>query len=205
MRGLMQDWPLTLPHVLHRAEQLFGHKPIVTATANGETATTVADWAVRVRRLATALDALGVPADGRVATFCWNTAPHLELYLAAPVHRPGAAHAQHPAVPRAAGLRRQPRRRRRRLRRPLAAAAVLAAAGAADHRPARRGDRRRRRRSRARRRARLRGAARRAQIRSRAGSRSTTRTAPRPCATAPGRPAARRAWSTATGPRCCTR
>jgi len=84
MRGLMQDWPLTMPHVLHRAEQLFGHKRIVTATATGETTTTVADWAVRVRRLATALDGLGVPADGRVATFCWNTARHLELYLAAP-------------------------------------------------------------------------------------------------------------------------
>ena len=39
---------------------------------------------MRVRRLATALDTLGVPADGRVATFCWNTAAHLELYLAAP-------------------------------------------------------------------------------------------------------------------------
>ena len=35
MRGLMQDRPLALPHVFHRAEQLFGHKPIVTATANG--------------------------------------------------------------------------------------------------------------------------------------------------------------------------
>jgi fatty-acyl-CoA synthase len=80
----MQNRPLALPHVFHRAEQLFGHKTLVTATTNGEVVTTVADWAVRVRRLATALDGLGVPADGRVATFCWNTAPHLELYLAAP-------------------------------------------------------------------------------------------------------------------------
>ena len=84
MRGLMQDRPLALPHVFHRAEQLFGHKPIVTATAKGEVATTIAEWAVRVRRLATALDTLGVPADGRVGTFMWNTASHLELYLAAP-------------------------------------------------------------------------------------------------------------------------
>ena len=84
MRGLMQDRPLALPHVFHRAEQLFGHKPIITATADGEVATTIADWAVRVRRLATALDALEVPADARVATFSWNTAAHLELYLAAP-------------------------------------------------------------------------------------------------------------------------
>jgi fatty-acyl-CoA synthase len=84
MRGLMQDRPLALPHVFHRAEQLFGHKPVVSATAAGEVAATVADWTVRVRRLATALDALEVPADARVATFCWNTAPHLELYMAVP-------------------------------------------------------------------------------------------------------------------------
>jgi fatty-acyl-CoA synthase len=85
MRGLMQDRPLVLPHVLHRAEQLFGHKTLVTGTVGGgESTTTVAAWAVRVRRLAAALDALEVPADGRVATFCWNTSRHLELYLAAP-------------------------------------------------------------------------------------------------------------------------
>ncbi len=85
MRGLMQDRPLALPHVLHRAEQLFGHKTLVTGTVGGgESTITVAEWAVRVRRLAAALDALGVPADGRVATFCWNSSQHLELYLAAP-------------------------------------------------------------------------------------------------------------------------
>ena len=84
MLGLMQDRPLTLAHVFHRAEQLFGHKTLVTATADGEIETTIAEWARRVRRLATALDALGVSADGRVGTFCWNTARHLELYCAAP-------------------------------------------------------------------------------------------------------------------------
>ncbi len=84
MLGLMQDRPLTLPHVFHRAEQVFGHKTIVTATANGQDTVTIADWAVRVRRLATALGTLGLSADARVATFCWNTSRHLELYLAAP-------------------------------------------------------------------------------------------------------------------------
>jgi len=85
MRGLMQDRPLVLPSILHRAEQLFGHKTLITGMCGGgETSTTVAEWAVQVRRLATALDALGVPPDGRVATFCWNSARHLELYLAAP-------------------------------------------------------------------------------------------------------------------------
>jgi fatty-acyl-CoA synthase len=81
----MQDRPLALPHVFHRAERLFGHKEIVTATAEGgEQRTTIADWAQRVRRLATALDRLGISADGRVGTFCWNSAAHLELYMAAP-------------------------------------------------------------------------------------------------------------------------
>ena len=84
MLGLMQDRPLALPHVFHRAEQYFGHKSIVTADAAGETRTTVAEWAQRVRRLATVLDTLDVSADGRVGTFCWNTGRHLELYLAAP-------------------------------------------------------------------------------------------------------------------------
>ncbi|MEV1292199.1 long-chain fatty acid--CoA ligase [Pseudonocardia sp. NPDC049635] len=85
MLGLMQDRPLTLPHVFHRAEQYFGHKELVTATPAGTTeAITIADWAVRVRRLATVLDTLGISPDGRVGTFCWNTARHLELYLAVP-------------------------------------------------------------------------------------------------------------------------
>src|SRR5918992_3623453 len=84
MLGLMQDRPLTLPHIFHRAEQYFGHKAIVTAGVTGETRTTVAEWAHRVRRLATVLDTLDVSADGRVATFAWNTGRHLELYLAAP-------------------------------------------------------------------------------------------------------------------------
>ncbi len=85
MLGLMQDRPLALPHVFHRAEQYFGHKEIVTATTGGaESRTTIAEMSVRVRRLATALDSLGISAEGRVATFCWNSAAHLELYLAAP-------------------------------------------------------------------------------------------------------------------------
>ncbi|MEM1333604.1 MAG: AMP-binding protein, partial [Actinomycetota bacterium] len=85
MQGLMQDVPLTITHLFDRAEQYFGHKEIVTATATGLERTTYAEWAVRTRRLATALETkLGITADGRVATFAWNTARHLELYFAAP-------------------------------------------------------------------------------------------------------------------------
>ncbi|MBU3067809.1 long-chain fatty acid--CoA ligase [Nocardia sp. NEAU-G5] len=84
MLGLMQDRALGLPHVFHRAEVLFGDKSIVTATASGERRSTYADCFERVRRLAAALDRLGVSADARVGTLCWNTQTHLELYFAVP-------------------------------------------------------------------------------------------------------------------------
>ena len=84
MLGLMQDRPLALPHVFHRAERYFAHKSIITATATDEHRGTVGEWARRVRRLATVLDTLDISPDGRVATFCWNTGRHLELYFAAP-------------------------------------------------------------------------------------------------------------------------
>jgi fatty-acyl-CoA synthase len=84
MRGLMQPYPLTLVHPFERAERLFGDKPIATATPSGLQRTTYAGWADRTRRLGGVLDALGVSEDGRVGTFAWNTARHLELYFAAP-------------------------------------------------------------------------------------------------------------------------
>jgi fatty-acyl-CoA synthase len=84
MLGLMQDRPLTLDHFFTRAEKLFPRKEIVTATAGGIERTTYGSWAERTRRLGGVLDNLGISEDGRVATFAWNTARHLELYFAAP-------------------------------------------------------------------------------------------------------------------------
>jgi fatty-acyl-CoA synthase len=84
MFGLMQDFPLTLPHLHARAEQLFFDKRLVTVTATDKQATTYGEWAERTRRLGGVLDGLGISADGRVGTFAWNTARHTELYFAAP-------------------------------------------------------------------------------------------------------------------------
>jgi fatty-acyl-CoA synthase len=84
MQGLMQDYPLTLAPVFDRAERLFADKRLVTATATGIERTTYGEWAERTRRVAGMLDDLGISEDGRVATFAWNTARHLELYWAAP-------------------------------------------------------------------------------------------------------------------------
>ena len=84
MRGLMQDYPLALPHIFHRAERLFPAKEVVTATATGTQRMTYGRWAERTRRVAGVLGQLGISGDGRVGTFAWNTGRHLELYFAAP-------------------------------------------------------------------------------------------------------------------------
>jgi fatty-acyl-CoA synthase len=84
MKGLMQDRPLTLPHIFERAEKLFPEKAVITNTPVGLERTTYGEWAARTRRLGGALNTLGLSADARVATCAWNTARHLELYFAIP-------------------------------------------------------------------------------------------------------------------------
>jgi len=83
MRGLMQDRPLTIPSLLSRVETNFGHKRVITGGVH-ETVATWAEVAPRVRRVAHALDVLGVPDGACVGTFAWNSQRHLELYLAIP-------------------------------------------------------------------------------------------------------------------------
>jgi len=84
MKGLMQNVPLTIDHLFDRAERYHRHKTIVTATGAGRERITYGEWAERTRRLGGVLADLGISADGRVATFGWNTARHLELYFATP-------------------------------------------------------------------------------------------------------------------------
>jgi fatty-acyl-CoA synthase len=90
MQGLMQEPPLTLSMIFRRAEALFSDKELVTAgprAAGGripKQRTTYGEWAARTRRLAGAMDLLGIAPDARVGTFAWNSARHLELYFAAP-------------------------------------------------------------------------------------------------------------------------
>src|SRR5207237_656615 len=60
MEGLMQDFPLTLHHILWRVERLFPRKEIVTLRAGGLHRTTFGSLAARTRQLANALIRLGV-------------------------------------------------------------------------------------------------------------------------------------------------
>jgi fatty-acyl-CoA synthase len=84
MKGLMMDYPLTLTPLLERARRLFPNKEVVTKAGPGLERYTYAQMIERVGRLANALTKLGVKPGDRVATFAWNNARHLELYLAVP-------------------------------------------------------------------------------------------------------------------------
>ncbi len=85
MRGTMMDFPLTLQHLFQRATTLFPDQEIVTGSAQGARRYTYRDFGQRVRKLASALERVGVRPGDRVATFAWNHDRHLELYFAVPM------------------------------------------------------------------------------------------------------------------------
>ncbi|HEY1456745.1 MAG TPA: long-chain fatty acid--CoA ligase [Candidatus Dormibacteraeota bacterium] len=84
MEGLMQDYELTLQHVLWRIERLHLDKQVVTKRDDGVHRITNGEMVRRINRLAGALKRLGVKPGDRVATLAWNSSRHLELYYAAP-------------------------------------------------------------------------------------------------------------------------
>ncbi len=84
MEGLMQDYELSLQHVLWRIERLHQKKELVTKRDDGVHRTTYGEMVPRINRLAGALKRLGVKPGDRVATLAWNNDRHLELYYAVP-------------------------------------------------------------------------------------------------------------------------
>ncbi|WP_218589699.1 long-chain fatty acid--CoA ligase [Pseudonocardia oceani] len=85
MDGLIMDRPLLMKQLLWRAERVFGDKRIISRTGDGEDfGYTYAEYAVRVRKLAQALTALGVRPGDRVGTLAWNTHRHYEAYFGVP-------------------------------------------------------------------------------------------------------------------------
>ena len=84
MKGLMQDYPLTVQHMLWRTERLFSKKEIVTRRESGLHRYSYSDLARRVHQLGHVLTRLGVRPGDRVATLAWNNYRHLELYYAIP-------------------------------------------------------------------------------------------------------------------------
>jgi fatty-acyl-CoA synthase len=83
--GLMMDFPLTLPHILKRAETYFGDGEIVTRLPDRSFHRTNHREAMRrAKQLAVALQKLGLERGDRVATLCWNHVQHHEAYFGIP-------------------------------------------------------------------------------------------------------------------------
>ncbi|MBI1180196.1 MAG: long-chain-fatty-acid--CoA ligase [Alphaproteobacteria bacterium] len=85
MMGLMQQRPLLISSLLEHAELNHGEVEIVSCPVEGGTHRyTYADCARRTRKLAKALERLGVWDGDRVGTLAWNTWRHFELFYAVP-------------------------------------------------------------------------------------------------------------------------
>lgn len=86
MRGLMMDFPLTLPTILERAGKLFGAVEIVSRRPDRSLhRCTYGELYRRARALAEALTKAGLERGDRVATLMWNHSAHLEAYFGVPV------------------------------------------------------------------------------------------------------------------------
>ena len=83
MLGLMQAQPLLISSIIAHAARHHADAEVVSRTPAGDLhRTTYAAVERRARRLARALQALGVGRGDRVATLAWNSWRHLEAYYA---------------------------------------------------------------------------------------------------------------------------
>jgi len=82
MLGLMQEQPLLISRLIDHAARHHGEAEIVSRRVEGDLhRTTYRETAARARRVANALDRLGLGFSDRVATLAWNGYRHLELYF----------------------------------------------------------------------------------------------------------------------------
>jgi fatty-acyl-CoA synthase len=85
VRGLTSDYQLNLPAILRRAEALYGYREIVTRRPDKSFHRyTYADFVLRAKKLAVAIEKLGLRSGDRVGTLGWNTYQHLEAYFGVP-------------------------------------------------------------------------------------------------------------------------
>ena len=81
MTGLMMDTPLLISSIAQHAERFHGDREIVSVTADDPRHRYTFREAIgRARRLANALERLGVKQGDRVASLAWNDYRHLEIY-----------------------------------------------------------------------------------------------------------------------------
>jgi fatty-acyl-CoA synthase len=83
MQGLMMDMPLLISGLIQHADRHHGATELVSKTVEGAIHRyTYREAHARARRLANALQRLGVKAHDRVATLAWNGFRHYEVYYA---------------------------------------------------------------------------------------------------------------------------
>ena len=81
MLGLMQQRPLLISSLIEFAATYHGDREIVSRDAEGAFhRSNYSDVAARAKRVANALQSLGVGHGERAATLAWNSYRHLELY-----------------------------------------------------------------------------------------------------------------------------
>ena len=81
MKGLMQDWPLTVTTIIDHAARFHGEQEVVTRTIEGPFhTTTYKEIHLRARKVAQALAKLGCKQGDIIATMAWNTHRHLEAW-----------------------------------------------------------------------------------------------------------------------------
>ncbi|MHA6264131.1 long-chain-fatty-acid--CoA ligase [Arenibacterium sp. CAU 1754] len=82
MFGTMMEQPLTISSLIAHGARYHGKTPIVSVETSGEVArTTWAEVEANARKLASALEKLGIQKRDRCATIAWNNRRHLEIYF----------------------------------------------------------------------------------------------------------------------------
>lgn len=81
MRGLMQNWPLTVDKILDHANRNYPDREIVSRSVEGPIVTTTyREVYDRSRQITAALQADGIVLSDRIGTIAWNTARHIECW-----------------------------------------------------------------------------------------------------------------------------
>jgi fatty-acyl-CoA synthase len=84
MKGIMQDWQLTIDKLLEHAALNHGEREIVTRSVEGPiTRSTYGEVFQRAKQVSAALKDQGIGLGDRVATLAWNSARHMECWYGA--------------------------------------------------------------------------------------------------------------------------
>ena len=81
MLGLMQDWPLLCHRIIDHAAKFHAGRKVISRSVEGPIVeTTYAEIRMRALKVAKRLEKDGIRLGDRIATMCWNTARHLEVW-----------------------------------------------------------------------------------------------------------------------------